>query len=48
MEDHPQETVAQQMKTLMHTSQQVKQRLSMTAFVLDTQVDAIVHHVADI
>ena len=32
----------------MHTSQQVKQRLSMMAFVLDAQVDAVVHPVADI
>ena len=48
MEDHPQETIAQQMKTLMHTSQQFKQRLSMMNFVLDTQVDVVVHPIADI
>ena len=48
VEDHPQETVSQQMKTLMHTSQHFKQRLSMMTSVLDTQVDAVVHPVADI
>ena len=48
VECNPQETISQQMKTLMHTSQQFKQRLSMMTYVLYTQVDAVVHHVADI
>ena len=36
VEYHPWENVSQQMKTLMHTSPQFKQRLSMMTYVLYT------------
>ena len=37
MEDVPQESIAQQVKTLIHTSQQYKQQLTKMASVLDTE-----------
>ena len=36
VEDHQEETVSQKIKTLMYTSQQFKQSLSMMNSVLDT------------
>ena len=37
MEDVPQASVAQQVKTLIHTSQQYKQQLTKMAYVLDIE-----------
>ena len=47
MEDVPQASVAQQIKSLIHTSQQFKQKLTKMTFVLDTQEIVTTHVVAD-
>ena len=47
MEDVPQEYVVQQVKTLIHTSQQFKQKLTKMNSMLDTQEIAIAQVVAN-
>ena len=48
MEHLPKVTIAQQLKALMHTSKQSKQKLTMMTSVLDTQEVASTQTVADI
>ena len=48
MEDLPRVTVSQQLKTLMHTSQQSKQKLAHITYVLHNQVVATVKPISDI
>ena len=48
MEDLPQVTISQQLKVMMHTSQQSKRKLAHITLVLATRVAAAVNPTADI
>ena len=47
MEDPPQVKIAQQLKTLMQTSQQSKHKLAQMTSVLDTQVTTVANPTTD-
>ena len=48
MEDLPEVTISQQLKSLIHTSTQSKQKLAMMTYVLDTQASTTAHTITHI